>query len=196
MSDTLFADLVLRYTLKGDLPGHEFRGNQYTEGVGGGSDGSEATGGDSGGSSQLVHNGRYEKETTAIDQSPYLTIKQEGIFTGYHWSSEDLTSKNLKGAPWDKNLGFTKTSNSDLVKNGAVFSFVDDSLSHGGDWYSPSSPITKQYPKLYKITGQGYLVHHSQEGDQIIFRADKSKVERVMYSPKDFRTANEIKVSN
>jgi len=49
VSDTLFADLVLRYTLKGDLPGHEFRGNQYEAGSGSG--GSEATGGDSGGSS-------------------------------------------------------------------------------------------------------------------------------------------------
>lgn len=50
MSDTLFADLVLSYighgvTLKGDVPGHEFHGNQYTEGVAGGSAGSETFGG-------------------------------------------------------------------------------------------------------------------------------------------------------
>jgi hypothetical protein len=52
MSDTLFADLVLRYTYKGDVPGHEFHGNQYTEGGGSGGDGgSESSDGDGGGAS-------------------------------------------------------------------------------------------------------------------------------------------------
>lgn len=42
MSQTLFADLVLRYmgrgvvTVKGDFEGHPFRGNQYGAGQGGG----------------------------------------------------------------------------------------------------------------------------------------------------------------
>ena len=52
MSETLYADLVLRYmgrdvvTVKGDVPGHEFHGNQYSGGQGGGSMG-DAIAGDS-----------------------------------------------------------------------------------------------------------------------------------------------------
>jgi hypothetical protein len=117
---------------------------------------------------------RSKREREAIESNEYLTVLEEGEFEGFHWTNPSnrfkIQGKDLKGCPWDRDLGFTR-STPDLCKNGAVFAFTGLRKSEGQDW-GPQAIV-------FRVQGHGYLVRHSQEGLQYIFRADQAKAEFV-----------------
>jgi hypothetical protein len=131
-----------------------------------------------GGGSKMGEDKRSKSEIDAINKSKYFHVgaSSEGVFTGYHWtdrnSSDKIKHSGLKGVPWDENLGFTKPDERKLSKTGAVFAFPELNIDNGKAEWGDNAVV-------YKVTGHGYKVNHSQEGNQIIFRADAIKYEQI-----------------
>jgi hypothetical protein len=132
-------------------------------------------GGSGPGGDTVATNDRSQHEIDAINSSQYFTVIREGIFIGYHWTSAE-TADNIEGdnqilgAPWNSDLGYTKANVKNMRGDGAVFAFTSPDKSLGEDWGDDAV--------MFKITGYGYLVNHSEEGEQFIFRADEIDFER------------------
>jgi hypothetical protein len=112
-----------------------------------------------------------------INQAEYLTVKEEGVFVGYHYTdqhaAESIDATGFLGCEWNEALGFTD-GGAATEGDGAVFAYT--SRECGSEWYEIADPDAV----CFKIRGCGYLCSHEHEHDQIIFEADTIEVLEVL----------------